>query len=151
MIIFQGQEAQNWGQYEEPWRGMGGCGDPRGNRTENEGSQALGLIWCLFLRQSLFGVGQEGYWGDKCTPRWALRLCALGLALVVLIVLTQAAPWCRGDMGSPFDTFGASDCDTVSLHCATERKAGLLGFPAPFSKGHKAPAFFPPRVLTSVL
>lgn len=49
VIVFQGQEAQNWGQYEEPWRGMGGCGDPRRNRTENEGSQALGLIWEVVL------------------------------------------------------------------------------------------------------
>lgn len=75
------------------------------------------LYCCLFLRQSLFGVAQEGYWGDRCTPRWALRLCALGLALVVLMVLTQAAPWCRGDIGSLFDAFGASDCDSFLALC----------------------------------
>lgn len=28
----------------------------------------------------------------------------------------------RGDISSPFDAFGASDCDTVPLYCATERK-----------------------------
>lgn len=47
----------------------------------------------------------------------------VGLALVVLILRLH-----HGDISSPFDAFGASDCDTVPLYCATERKLVFWGF-----------------------
>lgn len=64
----------------------------------------------------------------------------------VCVDCSQATLLCRGEVDSSSDAFfraGGWSLTMVRVPCAvSEGKAGLLGFLAPSSKGHKVPALF---------
>lgn len=64
---------------------MGDCGDPQGNRTENEGSQALGLIWevalVLISKTEFVWSRTGGVLGRQVCPQVGLAPVCIGSGL----------------------------------------------------------------------